>query len=189
MKRPASTVKPVTKKRKHNTSARQQLADAAALIEKKQEMRKDRAAAARERKANRVFTHLGLLRRVFQKRKRAEVPRRLYKKTTPPISARQQRADAAALKRAGQNAAQQSRRKQSRAAEYSQRNAKRVLTHQGLLRRALQTSAVEVLRRVCKKTSPAPVPQTLRAILQRSGNLPRPSEGSACGKCSFFNTC
>jgi len=173
MKRPASTVKPVTKKRKHNTSARQQLADAAALIEKKQEMRKDRAAAARERKANRVFTHLGLLRRVFQKRKRAEVPRRLYKKTTPPISARQQ----------------QSWREQSRAAEYSQRNAKRVLTHQGLLRRALQTSAVEVLRRVCKKTSPAPVPQTLRAILQRSGNLPRPSEGSACGKYSFCNTC
>ena len=84
----------------------------------------------------------------------------------------------------------QSRRKQSRAAEYSQRKAKRVLTHQGLLRRALQTSAVEVLRRVCKKTTPpAPVPQTLRAILQRSGNLPRPSEGSACGKCSFCNTC
>ena len=86
------------KERKHNTSARQQLADAAALIEKKQEMRKDRAAAARERKANRKFTHQGLLRRAFQKRKRAEVPRRLCKKTPPPISARQQRADAAALR-------------------------------------------------------------------------------------------
>ena len=49
MKRPASTVKPVTKKRKHNTSARQQLADAAALIEKKQEMRKDRAASSEVR--------------------------------------------------------------------------------------------------------------------------------------------
>jgi len=219
MKRPASTVKPVTKKRKHNTSARQQLADAAALIEKKQEMRKDRAAAARERKANRVFTHQGLLRRAFQKRKRAEVPRRLCKKTTPPISARQQRADAAAAQNWRRR---QDRRKARLAAQYSQRNAKRMLTHQGLLRRALQTSAVEVLRRVCKKTTPpAPVPQTLRAILQRSGNLPRPSEGSAgskrqassdahpvgtvrsqsssprrncaqtegCGKFSFCNTC
>ena len=174
------------KERKQNTSARQQLADAAALIEKKQEMRKDRAAAARERKANRVFTHQGLLRRAFQKRKRAEVPRRLCKKTTPPISARQQCADAAAAQNWRRR---QDRRKARLAAQYSQRNAKRMLTHQGLLRRALQTSAVEVLRRVCKKSSPARVPQTLRAILQRSGNLPRRSEGSACGKCSFFNTC
>jgi len=119
--------------------------------------------------------------------KRPDVPRRLCKKTTPPISARQQRADAAAAQNWRRR---QDRRKARLAAQYSQRNAKRMLTHQGLLRRALQTSAVEVLRRVCKKTTPpAPVPQTLRAILQRSGNLPRPSEGSACGKYSFCNTC
>ena len=37
------------KERKQNTSARQQLADAAALIEKKQEMRKDRAASSEVR--------------------------------------------------------------------------------------------------------------------------------------------
>ena len=117
--------------------------------------------------------------------KRPDVPRRLCKKTTTPISARQQRADAAAAQNWRRR---QDRRKARLAAQYSQRNAKRMLTHQGLLRRALQTSAVEVLRRVCKKTTPpAPVPQTLRAILQRSGNLPRPSEGSACGKCSFCN--
>ena len=92
-----------------------------------------------------------------------------------------------------------------RAAQYFKLKAERVLTHQGLLRRALQKRAescgeptpssaprnseqlpakrAEVLRRVCKKTTPpAPVPQTLRAILQRSGNLPRPSEGSAGSK-------
>ena len=110
--------------------------------------------------------------------KRLDVPRRLCKKITPPISARQQRADAAAAQNWRRR---QDRRKARLAAQYSQRNAKRMLTHQGLLRRALQTSAVEVLRRVCKKSSPARVPQTLRAILQRSGNLPRSSEGSACG--------
>jgi len=123
-----------------------------------------------------------------KEKKRAEVPRRLCKKTTPPISARPQRADAAALI---EKKKEQHRRKARRAAQYSK--AKRVLTHQGLLRRALQKrnescgeptpKRAEVLRRVCKKTNPpAPVPQTLRAILQRSGNLPRPSEGSAGSK-------
>ena len=47
----------------------------------------------------------------------------------------------------------------------------------------LPAKRAEVLRRVCKKTTPpAPVPQTLRAILQRSGYLQRPSEGSAGSK-------
>jgi len=108
-----------------------------------------------------------------KEKKRAEVPRRLCRKTTPPISARPQRADAAALI---EKKKEQHRRKARRAAQHSK--AKRMLTHQGLLR-----STNEVLRRVCKKTNPpAPVPQTLRAILQRSYNLPRPSEGSAGSK-------